>query len=109
MLRFIRADNSARQKLAAEILPKGSYRGDPLSFNLWVVLPEAWNRSAFVGHMRQTGIGVVASDAFVVSDPPPEAVRVCICGPSTRAQIRSALEYAAHALVETPALASPFL
>ena len=109
MLRFIRAETSARQKLAAEILPKGSYRGDPLSFNLWVELPTPWRRSAFVEHMRQTGIGVVASDAFVVSDPPPEAVRVCLCGPSTRAQIRSALEYAAHALVETPALASPFL
>ncbi len=109
MLRFIRAETSARQKLAAEILPKGSYRGDPLSFNLWVELPTPWRRSAFVEHMRQTGIGVVASDAFVVGDPPPEAVRVCICGPSTRAQIRSALEYAAHALAETPALASPFL
>ncbi|WP_439409003.1 PLP-dependent aminotransferase family protein [Bradyrhizobium sp. DASA03076] len=109
MLRFIRAETSARQKLAAEILPKGSYRGDPLSFNLWVELPTPWRRSAFVEHMRQTGIGVVASDAFVVGDPPPEAVRICIGGPSTRTQIRGALEYAAHALVETPALASPFL
>ncbi|MBW7965037.1 PLP-dependent aminotransferase family protein [Bradyrhizobium sp. BR 10261] len=109
MLRFIRAETSARQKLAAEILPKGSYRGDPLSFNLWVELPTPWRRSAFVEHMRQTGIGVVASDAFVVADPPPEAVRICIGGPSTRTQIRGALEYAAHALAETPALASPFL
>ncbi|KRQ09182.1 PLP-dependent aminotransferase family protein [Bradyrhizobium manausense] len=109
MLRFIRAETSARQKLAAEILPKGSYRGDPLSFNLWVELPTPWRRSAFVEHMRQTGIGVVASDAFVVGDPPPEAVRICIGGPSTRTQIRGALEYAAHALAETPALASPFL
>jgi DNA-binding transcriptional MocR family regulator len=109
MLRFIRAETSARQELAAEILPKGSYRGDPLSFNLWVELPAPWRRSAFAEHMRQTGIGVVASDAFVVGDPPPEAVRICIGGPSTRTQIRSALEYAAHALVETPALASPFL
>lgn len=109
MLRFIRAETSARQKLASEILPKGSYRGDPLSFNLWVELPTPWRRSAFVEHMRQTGIGVVASDAFVVGDPPPEAVRICIGGPSTRTQIRGALEYAAHALAETPALASPFL
>ena len=109
MLRFIRSETSARQKLAAEILPKGSYRGDPLSFNIWVSLPAPWTRSGFVEHMRPTGIGVVASDAFVVSGPSPEAARICICGPAGRPQVRSALEYAAHALGESPALASSFL
>ncbi|MCA1455326.1 PLP-dependent aminotransferase family protein [Bradyrhizobium sp. BRP22] len=109
MLRFIRSETSARQKLAAEILPKGSYRGDLLSFNIWVPLPAPWTRSGFVEHMRSTGIGVVASDAFVVNGPPPEAVRICLGGPVNRPQIRSALEYTAHALAESPALASSFL
>jgi DNA-binding transcriptional MocR family regulator len=109
LLRFIRAETSARQKLAADILPKNSYRSDRLSFNMWVPLPGSWTRSAFVEHMRSTGIGVVASDAFVVSGAPPEAVRICIGGPPNRAQIKSALEYAAHALTESPALASAFL
>lgn len=109
MLRFIRAETSARQKLAAEILPKGSYRGDMLSFNIWVPLPAPWTRSAFVEHLRSTGIGVVASDAFVASGSPPEAVRICLGGPVNRLQVKSALEYTAHALVESPALASSFL
>jgi DNA-binding transcriptional MocR family regulator len=109
MLRFIRAETSARQKLTAEILPKGSYRGDALSFNLWVPLPPAWTRSAFVEHMRSTGIGVLPSDAFAVSGSPPKAVRVCFGGPASRSQIKSALEYLAHALDEGAALASPFL
>ena len=109
MLRFIRAETSARQKIAAEVLPKDCYRADPLSFNMWVSLPSRWTRSAFVEHMRSTGIGVVASDAFVANGPPPEAVRVCIGGPTNRGQIKSALEYAAHALEESPALASAFL
>jgi DNA-binding transcriptional MocR family regulator len=109
MLRFIRAETAARQKIASEVLPKGSYRGDPLSFNVWLALPEAWNRSAFVEHMRRTGIGVVASDAFAVTEAPTEAVRICIGGPATRAQITESLEYAAHALTGPPALASPFL
>lgn len=109
LLRFIRAETGARQELAAEILPGGSYRGDPLSFNIWVSLPPSWTRTAFVEHMRASGIGVVASDAFVVGGPPPEAVRLCLGGPTGRAAIRSALEYAAHALEQPPALASAFL
>ncbi|QFR33816.1 PLP-dependent aminotransferase family protein [Ancylobacter sp. TS-1] len=106
LLRFIRAETAARQALAAELLPAGSFRADPLSFNLWVELPAPWTRSAFVGHMRTTGIGVVASDAFTVSGPAIEAVRVCLGGPASRAQIRSALDYIAHALEESPEVVS---
>ncbi|MCK0206681.1 PLP-dependent aminotransferase family protein [Starkeya koreensis] len=106
LLRFIRAETAARQALASELLPAGSFRADPLSFNLWIELPAPWTRSAFVGHMRTTGIGVVASDAFTVAGPASEAVRVCLGGPSSRAQIRSALDYIAHALEESPEVVS---
>lgn len=109
MLRFIRAETTARQKLAAEIMPQDSYRADLLSFNMWVPLPKPWTRSGFVEHMRSTGIGVVASDAFVAGGTAPEAVRICLGGPISRPQVKGALEYIAHALVESPALASAFL
>ncbi len=109
ILRFIRAETAARQKMVASILPPGSYRADPLSFNLWVPLPPPWTRSAFVGHMRSTRIGVVASDAFVAAGEPTEAVRVCLGGPASRDRIRGAIEFMAHALTEEPALASSFL
>lgn len=109
LLRFIRAETSARQKLAADILPAGSYRGDPLSFNIWMPLPAPWTRAAFVDHMRSTGIGVVASDAFCAAGPAPEAVRICLGGPTGRAQVRGALEFIAHALEGPPSLTSPFL
>jgi DNA-binding transcriptional MocR family regulator len=109
LLRFIRAETTARQNLAAEILPASSYRGDPLSYNIWVALPPPWTRSAFVEHMRATSVGVVASDAFVAQGAPPEAVRICLGGPASRTQVQWALEYMRHALTESPALASPFL
>jgi DNA-binding transcriptional MocR family regulator len=109
ILRFIRRETAARQDLATATLPPGSFRADPLSFNLWVPLPEPWTRSAFIGHMQSMGIGVVASDAFSVDDNPPEAVRVCLGGPLKRAQLRTALEFMAHALMETPALATSIL
>ena len=109
ILRFIRSEMAARQSLAAEILPAASFKADPLSFNLWVSLPAGWTRSAFIGYMRTTGVGVVASDAFTVLGTPPEAVRVCLGGPTMRPGIRHALEYMAHALSESPTVASTFL
>jgi DNA-binding transcriptional MocR family regulator len=109
LLRFIRSETSARQKLASETLPADSYRKDPLSFNIWVELPRPWGRTAFAEHMRSTGLGVVASDAFATNGNPPEAVRVCLGGPITRPRLLAGLEYMAHALTEAPALASTFL
>jgi len=109
ILRFIRKEAAARQAIAAEVLAPLSFQSDPLSFNLWVPLPSPWTRSAFVGQMRAMGIGIVASDAFTVEGDPPEAVRVCLGGPTKRPEIRSALEFMAHALMESPALASSYL
>jgi DNA-binding transcriptional MocR family regulator len=109
LLRHIRAETMARQEIAAAILPAGSFRADPLSFHLWVDLPKPWTRSAFIGHMRPTGLGVVASDAFTAGVEPMEAVRVCLGGPVTRSDMRSALDYMAHALEETPEYASSVL
>ena len=109
ILRFIRHETAERQKLAASILPPGSFVSDPLSFCLWVPLPAPWTRSAFIGHMRSTGLGVVASDVFTVDGQPIEAVRVCLGGPITRASLAHSLEFMAHALAEQPALASTYL
>jgi DNA-binding transcriptional MocR family regulator len=109
LLRFIRSETAERQRLVKQILPPGCYKGDPLSFNIWVKLPGPWSRAAFVEHMRSTNIGVVASDAFTAAGQPTEAVRVCIGGPITRPRLAAGLEYMAHALTEAPALASAFL
>jgi len=109
ILQFIRNEAAARQTLAAEILPAGTFKADAVSFNLWVFLPPTWTRSAFVGHMQSTGVGVVASDAFTVSGAPPEAVRVCLGGPTTRSGMQRALDYMSHALAESPAVASTVL
>ncbi len=105
ILRFIRTEAAARQALATSILPPGSFQADPISFNLWVNLPAPWTRSAFIGHMRETGVGVVASDVFTVTGTPPEAVRVCLGGPISRDGVRRALEFMAHSFGESPALA----
>lgn len=106
ILRFIRQETMERQRIAMETLPPGSFRADPLAFCLWVPLPTPWTRSSFIGHMRATGLGMVASDAFTVEGTPIEAVRVCLGGPTSRAGLRNSLEFMAHALTESPTLAA---
>jgi len=109
LLAAVRQESMERQRLVTANLPPGTYRADPVGFHLWLSLPEPWTRSAFVGHTRSTGVSVVASDAFVTGGSPPEAVRVCLGGPADRAAVRSALEFMAHALAESPTLTSTFL
>jgi DNA-binding transcriptional MocR family regulator len=105
----VRRESIERQRLVAASLPREIIRTDPVGFHFWLRLPEPWTRSAFVGHTRSTGIGVVASDAFATEGAPPEAVRVCLGGPADRSAVRGALEFMAHALAESPTLASTFL
>jgi DNA-binding transcriptional MocR family regulator len=109
LLAGVRHESIERQRLVAATLPPDMIRTDPVGFHFWLNLPEPWTRSAFVGHMRTTGIGVVASDAFATDASPPEAVRICLGGPADRSAVHSALEFMAHALAGSPVLASTFL
>ncbi|CAN7407020.1 PLP-dependent aminotransferase family protein [Phyllobacterium sp. LjRoot231] len=108
ILRFIRKETGARQAMAAEMLAPGSFKADPLSFNIWLPLSNGWTRSGLINHMRASGIGVLASDAFTVGGTPAEAARVCLGGPISRPQLRLGLEYLAHALEGSPEMASAF-
>ncbi|WP_132528503.1 PLP-dependent aminotransferase family protein [Rhizobium sp. BK376] len=108
ILRFIRAESAARQEMARALLPKGTFQADPLAFNIWLPLPHGWTRSTFASHMRASGIGVVASDAFTVEGPPMEAARVCLGGPVSREALSGALAFMAHALESAPEMASTF-
>ncbi|AYG68962.1 MULTISPECIES: PLP-dependent aminotransferase family protein [unclassified Rhizobium] len=108
ILRFIRMEAAARQKMVADILPSKSYCADPISFNIWLPLGNGWTRATFASHMRNAGIGVVASDAFTVEGTAPEAVRVCLGGPIGREALKGALEFMAHALEGPPEMAASF-
>ena len=102
MLNAIRKESAARQKLAARILPAGSYLSKPEAFHLWINLPPEWEQKAFAAHLAESGVGVVPSDAFCVSGVAPAAVRVCIGGPSSRDDIQHGLELIAQAWRRVP-------
>lgn len=109
IIHSIRKETMARQEMANKILAAHTFSSDPLSFSLWLSLPAPWTRSAFIGQMLSKPIGIVPSDAFVVEGAAPEAVRVCLGGPTKRQEIQSSLEFMAHILSESPALASNYL
>ncbi|CCA90710.1 PLP-dependent aminotransferase family protein [Novosphingobium sp. PP1Y] len=98
VIEAIRKECAFRQRLVAEILPRQHVRSHPEAFHLWMALPEPWQRAAFAARMRASDIGIVVSDAFVVGDSPPEAVRISLGGVLSRAEVRTSLEFLADVL-----------
>ena len=102
ILRFIRSESIARERIAANAMEPGSYLSDPLSFNIWLPMRNGWTRSVFVSQARASGLGVVPSDAFAANGAPPEAVRVGLGGPITRSQVERGLAFLSHLLERQP-------
>lgn len=102
LLNAIRHEATARQAIAAEQLPPESFYAQPEAFHLWITLAPHWTRAAFSHRLGEFGISVVPSDAFAVSEAPPEAVRICLGGNIGHRELRSALSDIARTLVSHP-------
>jgi DNA-binding transcriptional MocR family regulator len=103
LLSAVRRECAARQKIAREVLPAGSFDARPEGLHLWLRLPPRWNRLHFVAHLRrQGGLAPVPSDAFAVGgeDAPPDAVRVSLGAAPGREQLRAALRAIAAAFAD---------
>lgn len=96
--RFVRKEASARQNIAAQCLPNASFISDPEAFNIWLTLPHGWHRADIMARMAGRGLGIVPSDAFVVTGKAQEQLRICLGGPISRNQLREELEYLGHTL-----------
>jgi DNA-binding transcriptional MocR family regulator len=100
MLTALRQESMARQRLAADMLPAHLVQTQPEAHHLWLRLPKAWPRAAFVNRMQQHQLALVPSDAFAVAAPedsfPPDAVRLCLgAAPDQRALYQSLATLAA--------------
>ncbi|WP_395672542.1 PLP-dependent aminotransferase family protein [Inquilinus sp.] len=87
----IRAENRARQRLAASLLPAGAIAAHPDGNHLWLALPEGWSATAFTAAARESGLLVVPADVFDVIGTPPRAVRLSLGGVPDRAGLERAL------------------
>lgn len=96
--RFVRKEASARQAIAAHCLPNASFLSDPEAFNIWLTLPPGWHRADIMARMAGRGLGIVPSDAFVVTGTPSEQLRICLGGPISKTQLREELEFLGHTL-----------
>jgi DNA-binding transcriptional MocR family regulator len=100
LLGALRQEAIARQRLASARLPRGDMRTAPESYHIWLKLPPAWPRATFVAHLQRQGLAVVPSDAFAVTDIPPEAVRLCLGAAADQAKLDQALSAVAEALAQ---------
>jgi DNA-binding transcriptional MocR family regulator len=99
----IRSESAARQQIAREILPAGSFDAHPEGLHLWLRLPPRWGRRDFVAYLqREDGLAVMPSDAFAVGikPEPPDAARISLGAASNREALRRALRSVAGALRE---------
>lgn len=76
--RSIRAENAARQKLAASILGDIGFAADPHGHHLWLRLPGRWRAADFAEHADRAGVSIVPSSAFAIASNPTEAVRISL-------------------------------
>lgn len=102
-----RTEAAARQKLAASLLKDLEVVTRPQAFHLWLTLPDPWRRDEFVAAMLRRGVIVMSADAFAVGRGPlPHAVRICLCGTATRAELETGLKHVGELLSGRP---EPFL
>ncbi|HEX4340572.1 MAG TPA: PLP-dependent aminotransferase family protein [Polyangiaceae bacterium] len=103
LMEFQRSETEARQAIATEYLARFRPSQHPSAFHLWLPLPEQWRSGSFVTALRDRGVMVAASEAFVVGDAPvPRAVRLCVTGPATHEQLRHALAIVRSTLEGAP-------
>lgn len=98
-----RAEASARQEIAKRALEGFEFDAHPLSFHLWLHLPEPWRSNEFTAQLRRRGVVVTSSEAFVPErEESPHAVRVCLGAPRSRDQLKKGLDIVRLALQDTP-------
>jgi len=98
IIRAIRGEAIARQKLAAEALPSGTYAGHPSGHHIWLPLPTSWSLASFATHLQRRGLALVTADAFNVDTAAPHAVRLALGAARSRTELARALQLLADAL-----------
>jgi DNA-binding transcriptional MocR family regulator len=101
-----RAETQIRHALAVEILEPW-LPPSPVSFHLWLPLPEPWRPEAFVSQARARGVIVNSADEFLVGqNSGPPAIRVCLGATLNRDRLREGLRRLAELLGTPPRLAA---
>ncbi|MDO5642097.1 MAG: PLP-dependent aminotransferase family protein, partial [Paracoccus sp. (in: a-proteobacteria)] len=74
----IRAENIARQQIAARILRGADMAADPHGSHLWLRLPVHWQARDFADHADRAGVSILPASAFATATAPEQAVRISL-------------------------------
>jgi DNA-binding transcriptional MocR family regulator len=107
MAEWKRVETAARHRLARQVLEPWLPASGPVSFHLWMQLPEPWRAENFVSQARARGVVVNSPDEFLVGrETAPHAVRVCLGGGMSRARLEDGLKRLAELLRTPPGLSA---
>ena len=98
MLLAIREESTFRQKLVTNYFKQGTYKANAQGFHLWLPLINDWSAVEFASYLRGKGVSVVASAAFSSIPDPPQAVRICLGGPTSREECEMSLKLIADTM-----------
>ncbi|MFV3074529.1 PLP-dependent aminotransferase family protein [Niveispirillum fermenti] len=102
ILAAIREEAAERQRIAARILPLGSFQAHPNGHHLWLDLTRSWTDKAFVEAARRAGAALVPGSVFAVAGEPPPHARVSLGAAPDRASLTHALDRLAVLLRHGP-------
>jgi len=82
LVRDLRTEMAARQRVAAEILGDFNYATQDNAFHIWLDLPDRWRGGTFAEAAAARKIRLMAGSAFMTADgPSPRSVRISISRP----------------------------
>jgi DNA-binding transcriptional MocR family regulator len=102
MVQWKRSETAVRHRMAKEIIGRWLAPA-PVSFHLWLPLPEPWRTESFVAQARARGVMVTPSQEFMVGrNTAPHAVRVCLGATLSRERLAEGLRRLAVLLEQGP-------
>ncbi len=92
LVREVREEARARQQIARECLPAGTFQSHEDGYHLWVALGVGASVAAIADALRAHGMSVISSDAFSADRiAPTGAMRVSIGGSLSRERLQRGL------------------
>jgi len=102
IVRAIKDEAAARQKLAKQLLKAHPFAAHPNSHHIWLPLPQTWGSAQFAAYVQRQRLALATSEHFSVGEPAPHAVRVALGAAASRHELARALEVLAAALRTSP-------
>lgn len=94
----------ARNALAAQYLSAYDVRIQPESLHAWLILPSPWRSRDFVQEAERQGVQLVGEEKFVVAQHrAPQAIRLSVSCPWSRAHLEKGLQLLTELLHQEPA------